>query len=159
LSSVFKKLLSRELGENKYNKYFSSYQKLVANRTYDSRKINSDEIYNDIYEYLKDRDIKVLTKMLERLLDAMYLAVRISKQFVFAFVFYLIGAFVLIAQSLDPVVTVPALLLMSCCIIYKTYEFVVNKYCYIDAHIVLVYKSVLDKLILNNKNGDGNTAL
>lgn len=156
MSSVFKKLLSRELGESKYNKYFSSYQKLVANHTYDSKKISNEEIYNDIYEYLKDRDLSVLNKMLERLLDTMYLAVRISRQFVFAFIFYLAAAGFLIVQNLPPIVTVPALLLMSGCIIYKTYEFVVNKYCYIDAHIVLVYKSVLDKLILSYTNVNNN---
>jgi hypothetical protein len=150
---VFKKLLSKELGENKYNKYFCCYQQSVTNHTYDSKNLKNEEIFNDIFEDLKDKDILALTKMLERLLDTMYLAVRISKQFVFNFIFYVLASFFIISQGLVPVIMVVALLGMSICMIYKTYEFVVNKYCYIDAHIILVYKSVLDQLILSYQNG------
>ena len=41
------------------------------------------------------------------------------------------------------------------CILFlaKTYEFIINKYCFIDAHIVWIYKTVLDRiLVINDKN-------
>jgi hypothetical protein len=45
-------------------------------------------------------------------------------------------------------ITVISLILMSVSFIVKTYEYLINKYCFIDAHIVLVYKTVLDRVIL-----------
>ena len=33
----------------------------------------------------------------------------------------------------------------------KTYEFLVNKFCYVDAHLVLIYKSVLDKIRMERR--------
>ena len=47
--------------------------------------------------------------------------------------------------------TVMSLILISICFIYKIYEFITNKFCYIDAQIVLVYKAVLDRIILNER--------
>ena len=42
---------------------------------------------------------------------------------------------------------------MNVAFVYKTYEFISNKFCYIDAQIVLVYKAVLDRIILNEHKG------
>lgn len=148
MASVFKKLISKELGESSYNKYFFSFQKRMANKSYDLRTFDNEEIFNDIYNRLKDKDIKVLTKMLERLSDAMFLAMRISKTYIFALVFYLFACAFIIFQGLLPILAVVSLLLFSACFIYKTYEYVVNKFCFIDAHIIIVYKAVLDLLII-----------
>lgn len=148
MASVFKKLISKELGESCYNKYFFSFQKRMASKNYDMKSFDNEEIFNDIYNRLKDKDIKVLTKMLERLSDTMFLAVRISKTYVFALFFYLFACGFIIFQGLLPIITVGSILLLSASFIYKTYEFVVNKFCFIDAHIIIVYKAVLDMLIL-----------
>lgn len=153
MASVFKKLISKELGESSYNKYFFSFQKRIANKDYDIRAFDNEEIFNDIYNRLKDKDIASLTKMVERLSDTMFLAMRISKTFIFAFLAYLGASIFIISQGLMPIITVGALILLSICFIYKTYEFVVNKFCFIDAHIVIVYKAVLDMLILKARKG------
>jgi hypothetical protein len=102
-----------------------------------------------MYEKLKYRDLKAIAKMHSRLNDTMLLAFRISKNFFFAFLFYLSASIFLIAKSPVPELTIVALVLMSVCFVYKAYEFVANKFCYIDAQIVLVYKAVLDRIILN----------
>lgn len=149
MTSVFKKLISKELGENKYNKYFFSYQKKIADKTYSHKELENKEIYDDIYEVLKDKDEESIQKMVERLGDTMCFALRISKTYVFIFLTYLIAAIFLIAKNLMPSITIVSLILISVCFIYKTYEFVVNKFCFIDAHIILIYKSVLDKIILS----------
>ena len=78
----------------------------------------------------------------------MLLARQINRQYVFAFLFYLFCTLFLIGLELKAGVTVVSLILMSVCFLYKTFEFVVNKFCFIDASIAIVYKSVLDKLIL-----------
>ncbi len=146
MSNVFKKLISRELGEVNYHRYFSFVKRNIENRTTDSQLI-----YNDMYEKLKYRDLKSITKMHNRLNDTMLLAFRISRNFFFAFIFYLAAMIFLIARSLRPDMTILALVLMSVAFIYKTYEFLANKFCYIDAQIVLVYKAVLDRIILNER--------
>lgn len=151
MASVFKKLISKELGESNYNRYFYSLQKKIASKNYDLKALDNQEIFNDIYEQLKDKDIAVLSKMLERLSDTMYIAMRISKTFLFSFLFYLAASLFLIALTLTTGITIIALVTMCICFIYKTYEYLVNKFCFIDAHIILVYKSVLDILILKSK--------
>ncbi len=146
MANVFKKLISKELGEVNYHRYFSFVKRNIENRTADSQLI-----YNDMYEKLKYRDLKSITKMHNRLNDTMLLAFRISRNFFFAFMFYLAAMIFLIARSLRPELTILALILMSITFVYKTYEFVANKFCYIDAQIVLVYKAVLDRIILNER--------
>ncbi|NLP35441.1 MAG: hypothetical protein GX359_09700 [Clostridiales bacterium] len=144
MANVFKKLISKELGEVNYRRY-SSYIK----RNMENKKGDSQIIFNDMYEKLAVRDIKSIAKMHERLNDTMILAFRISKNYFFAFLFYLAASVFLIAKEVQPELTIIALVIMSACFIYKTYEFIVNKFCYIDAQIVLVYKTVLDRIILN----------
>lgn len=148
LSSVFKKLITKELGISRYNKYFFCYQKLIIEKKYDRTKLSNKEIHDDMYNTLKDKDIAILQKMLERLLDSMHLALSISKQYVFILIAYILTMVVILLQSFVWWFTLGSIAVLTIAFIYKTCEFIVNKYCFIDAHIILVYKSVLDELIL-----------
>jgi hypothetical protein len=148
MSNVFKKLISKELGEVNYHRYFTFIKKNIETKTSDSQTI-----YNDMYEKLKYRDLRSIAKMHNRLNDTMLLAFRISRNFFLAFIVYLAASIFLIAKDLRPELTISALILMNISFVYKTYEFVSNKFCYIDAQIVLVYKAVLDKIIRNERNG------
>jgi hypothetical protein len=143
MSSVFKELIKKEFGVNSYDKYFFICQKSLENR-----KLENKEIYNDIYEHLKNKDQAAIKNMQKRLNDALLLAVRISKTYFFSFLFYLGASFYIIMKDIHPMITVISLILMSVSFIVKTYEYLINKYCFIDAHIVLVYKTVLDRVIL-----------
>lgn len=148
MSNVFKKLISRELGQVNYQRYFSFVKKNIETKATDSQ-----QLYNDMYEKLKYRDLKAITKMHKHLNDTMLLAFRISKTFFVAFMVYLTASIFLIANALQPMITIIALILLNICFIYKAYEFLSNKFCYIDAQIVLVYKAVLDRIILNEQKG------
>lgn len=149
LSSVFKKLITKELGASRYNKYFFCYQKLIIEKKYDSTKLSNKEIHDDMYNTLKDRDIVTLQKMLERLLDCMHLALSISKQYMFILFAYVLTIVLILSQGFLWWITACSIAALSIAFVYKTIEFIVNKYCFIDAHIILVYKSVLDELILS----------
>ena len=148
MSNVFKKLISKELGEVNYNRYFT-----FVKHGLEAKKTDSQVLYNDMYEKLKYRDLKAITKMHNRLNETMLLAFRISKNFFFAFLFYLSASIFLIINNVRPELTIIALILMNVAFVYKTYEFISNKFCYIDAQIVLVYKAVLDRIILNEHKG------
>lgn len=145
MMSVFKKLIRRELGEINYNKYFTYIQKNLKNKSLESK-----EVYEDIYTKLKDKDIEAIARMHDRLNDAMLLAFRISKNYMFALIFYIAAATFILVKGLVPLIAITALGTMSVLFLIKTYEFVINKYCFIDAQIVLVYKSVLEKIILGH---------
>ncbi|MGF7143352.1 hypothetical protein HNQ56_001775 [Anaerotaenia torta] len=146
MSSVFKKLISRELGEANYLRYSAFVKKNLETKISDSQIL-----YNDIYDKLKYRDFKVITKMHSRLNDTMIIAFKISKNFFLAFLFYLASCIFIIARIPQPILSIPALILINACFIYKSYEFISNKFCYIDAQIILVYKAVLDRIILNER--------
>ncbi|NLL00080.1 MAG: hypothetical protein GX271_05385 [Clostridiales bacterium] len=146
MANVFKKLIRKELGEINYHRYSSFIKKNI-----DSRMNDSQTIYNDMYEKLKCRDLKAIAKMHNRLNDTMILAFRISKNFLFAFLFYILASLYLIFRSMGPEFTAISLVLVNLCFAYKVYEFISNKFCYVDAQIVLVYKAVLDRIILNQR--------
>ena len=139
MSNVFKKLISKELGEANYNRYCSFLKKNL-----ETKLSESQTIYNDMYE-------KLITKMHNRLNDTMILAFKISKNFFFAFLFYLCACIFIIAKIHQPTLSISALVLINVAFIYKAYEFIANKFCYIDAQIILVYKAVLDRIILNER--------
>ena len=134
------------MGEMNYHRYSSLIKKNMEAKTADSQAL-----YNDMYEKLKYRDLKSLTKMHSRLNDTMLLAFRISKNFFFAFIVYMAATIFLITKDLHPQLMLFAMISMNACFAYKIYEFVANKFCYIDAQIVLIYKAVLDRIILNEK--------
>lgn len=150
--NVFRKLIRKEFGESKYNQYVGSYHRRMIEKSYDYRNLQNEEIYNDIYNNLKDKDIESLKSMFERLTEAMLLVVKISRTYFTIFVVFLAGAIFLITRNLIPWITVTSIVLMGTCFVYKTFEYVANKFCYIDARIVIVYKSVLDQLIKGYRN-------
>ncbi len=146
MANVFRKLIRKELGEINYHRYSSFLKKNINNQVVDNQTI-----FNDIYEKLQGRDLKSLSKMHNRLNDTMLLAFRINRNFTFTFLFYAAASIFLIAYKMSPELTVISLALVNICFAYKVYEFLSNKFCYIDAQIVLVYKAVLDRMILNEQ--------
>lgn len=146
MASVFKKLISRELGEGNYNKYF-----FVCQKSLQSKIFNSKEIYYDIYEHLKYKDKASIKSMQERLNDTMILAMSIHKSYSYTFLFFAGCIVFLVGRQLNPFILLGSIACMSICFLIKTYEYLVNKYCFIDAQIVLVYKTVLDKMLMANE--------
>lgn len=146
MANVFKKLIRKELGEINYHRYSSFIKKNIDTSTNDSQTI-----FNDMYEKLRSRDLKAISKMHNRLNDTMLLAFRISKNFLFSFLVYILASVYLISRAMSPELTSISLILINISFAYKAYEFISNKFCYIDAQIVLVYKAVLDRIILNER--------
>ncbi|WP_066715261.1 hypothetical protein [Clostridium sp. Marseille-P299] len=145
MTSVFQKLIKSELGIISYNRYFTYIHKNMQNKSLEGRAV-----YEDIYRRLKDKDIETIARMHDRLNDTMTLAFRISKTYLFAFIAYLAASIFIIAKGLPVSITIVSLVLMSVCFIFKTLEYVINKYCYVDAQIVLLYKAVLESIILGH---------
>lgn len=149
--NVFKAFLSREFGKARYSRYFNDVKNALEDKSYYARKKGSEDLYRELFQELKDEEYEILLKRLEKLVDAMYMAVRIHRQYLLVIAVYIGSCLFLIGKQLAGSVTLISLLLLSVCFLYKTWEFVVNKFCYVDANIILVYKSVLDKIIAGRK--------
>lgn len=143
--NVLKKTLRKEFGHQKYQQYADSIKQGLR----ESGAYNA-EIFNDIYKNIKEKDDETLKEMLERLNESMLSSFQIGRNYLSVFLIYLVAFFVVASYAIQ-IVAIPGLLVMSALFLIKTYEYVVNKFCYIDAHMVLIYKSVLDKILKERK--------
>ena len=143
--NVLKKTLRSEFGQAKYEQYAKSIKQNIR-----EAKTDNSEIFNDLYEILRKKDGKRLEEMQERLNTSLLDAFQVSRTYLWAFVCYL-AAFAVIASYVAQMYAVPLLLFISAMFLVKTYEFLVNKFCYVDAHLVLSYKSVLDKIRMERR--------
>ena len=143
--NVLKKTLRREFGQAKYEQYAKSIKQNIR-----EAKADNAEIYNDLYEMLRGKDEKRLEEMQDRLNTSLLDAFQVSRLYLWAFVAYL-AAFFVIASYVIQKYAIPLLLFISIMFLIKTYEFLVNKFCYVDAHMVLIYKSVLDRLRMEQR--------
>ena len=143
--NVLKKTLRSEFGQAKYEQYAKSIKQNIR-----EAKTDNSEIFNDLYQMLRKKDEKRLEEMRERLNESLMNAFYVNKNYIGAFVAYL-AAFVIIASFVIQMYAIPLLLFISAMFLVKTYEFLVNKFCYVDAHMVLIYKAVLDKIRAENR--------
>ena len=143
--NVLKKTLRKEFGYKKYEQYANSIRKGVR-----ESKAYSTDIFDDKYNTMQEKNEEDLKKIQERLNASLLDAFHISKNYMGAFIAYLI-AFGIIGSYAIEMVAVPGMLVISALFLIKTYEFVVNKFCYIDAHMILIYKSVLERILAERK--------
>lgn len=145
--NVFRKLLQKDLGRGKYEEYCCYYEAYRQSKSNKQREEGNKLVYKAIYDSLKNAQEVDLEKRMNRVIDSMCDAVAISKRYIITFLVYLGSSLFLIAKNLQPGVTLPALFLLSALFLYETCVYVANRYCYIDANIILVYKMVLDHLM------------
>ncbi len=143
--NVLKKTLKKEFGYQKYEQYATSIRKGIR-----ESKAYSTDIFNDIYNTIREKNEEDLNQMERRLNESLLDAFHISRNYMGAFIAYLI-AFVIIGSYAIEMVAIPGMLVISLLFLVKTFEFVVNKFCYVDAHMVLIYKSVLERVLTERK--------
>lgn len=143
--NVLKKTLKQEFGYKKYEQYAASIKKGIR-----ESKAYSKDIFDDIYHTIREKNEEDLTQMEQRLNKSLLDAFHISKNYLGAFIAYLI-AFSIIGSYAIQSVAIPGMIVISILFLIKTFEFVVNKFCYVDAHMVLIYKSVLERVLTERK--------
>lgn len=144
--NVFQKCLRRSMGNVKYLKYAEVCRKDFTKENFAQLTKNSKPIFDDMYELLKQENKTKLSEKMKDMLDTLSTAFRITKNFVFVLITYILGNVVLLSLELDYYVTCVSIVLMGICFLYKLVEFVSNKYCVLDAYLFMIYKSVLEKL-------------
>lgn len=146
--NVLKKTLCKEFGQARYEQYACFIKRSIRESGTDN-----SEIYNDLYKLLKAKDETYLAEMQQRLDGSLLEAFYVNKNYLWAFVEYLV-AFVVIASFVIQKYAFFLLLIISAAFLVKTYEFLVNKFCYVDVHLVLIYRAVLDRVRAEKrKNG------
>ncbi|MCH5266940.1 MAG: hypothetical protein J1E62_01240 [Lachnospiraceae bacterium] len=146
MKNVFQKCLRRDFGEYEYLLYVQMCREELRGQTPEKMSYENKPIYQHMYQLLKQETPESLTDRAERLLDTMHHAFQIGRQFFSVIIFYILSNIVLIGLELDYTVTCISLSLIGACFLYKLVEFLTNKYCFIDAYLVMVYKAVLEKL-------------
>ncbi len=143
--NVLKKMLRQELGRAKYSEYAACIKKNIK-----ESKRDMTEIFNDIYQVLREKEIKELAQAQEHLNRSMFEVFKIGRNYLGAFFIYLV-AFVLLAEYAIQIVAVPCMILLSGLFLMKTYEFLVNKFCYVDARMVLIFRAALEQAIVEQR--------
>ena len=143
--NVFRKCLRKGFGKKKYRDYVQICESELLENKFGG-KIEEKSIYKDMYKLMKQESTENIARRMENLTYSLYSSLRIGKKFTFVFLFYMVANIVLIGLRLDHTVTCVSLGLMGLCFLYKAIEFFSNKYCFIDAYLVMIYKSVLEKV-------------
>lgn len=146
MKNVFQKCLRKDFGEHEYLQYVQMCREELRGQSVDRMSYENKPVYQHMYQILKQETPEKLTGRAERLLDTMHRAFQIGRQFFSVIIFYVFANIILIGLDLDYVVTCISLSLIGACFLYKLVEFLTNKYCFIDAYLVMVYKAVLEKL-------------
>ena len=153
--NVLKKCLRKQFGKSKYMSYVRMCEEEVLKNTYSKTKMEDKKIFQDMYEQLSGKNSEYIKERNELLADVLYTALQIGRKFFSVLIFYIMANIVLLALQLDYAVTCISVTFMGICFLYKLVEFLSNKYCFIDAYLIMVYKSVLEKLSGRTANGQG----
>ena len=145
--NVFRKCLKKEFGKSRYGLYvLLCKEELEKQESEQDLHLDSRAVYQDMYEHIVKLKKEEIAQKKENLMLTLVKAFQIGRKFWFVFGFYLIASLLLVALELDPMVTYVSLVLMGVCFLYKTYEYVCNKFCFVDAYLVMVYKTVLERV-------------
>lgn len=139
LKSVLGKMIQHEFGKERYH----FYTKKLSEK-------ESMDIFCDIYASLQQCPEEKLNEQLKTLLDTVQTSIRISKNFIYIFMGYVVTVLTLIFSNMSWFVWIPAVSLTSICFLYKVAEYVRNRYCDNDVRIVLIYKIALFHLLENS---------
>lgn len=153
MTSEFRKLLSKEFGVREYNEYFGYVFRMFQGDAQRQNRILKEEalmqslVFKNMEIIMKQRSHHQLNQCSKELLECMNMAMDINHFYIFVVAAFAGSIGILIGLSLNPIVFYTALGALVLAFLYKTAEFVVNKYCFIDAYLVLIYKNVLKKLL------------
>ncbi len=148
MSNVFRKLIQKEFGIENYCNYFFQYQEIIygshADELSQPKKL---EVYNHMYNEVLRKDKKSLMVMKRRVEDTVGMAFGIKKYFVFTIVTYLLSLLILFCVDITPFLVTAGVLGVSFCFLIKLFEFIGNRYCFIDANLFRIYTEVLAKVL------------
>ena len=155
--NIFRKCLRRDLGKKQYRKYIEICREELKATNLMEEQFNIEEkgIFHILYEQMQTINKEDLQIRWEHIMITLMKAFRIGKEFGKVMIFYFICCLLLIGLNLNHMVTCFSLVLMSLCFLYKVYEYVENKVCFMDVYLFMVYNSVVEKLSHMQNSSEG----
>ena len=144
--NVFKKCLRKEFGKKGYEKYVKHFSEEIGDKKNVRLNIEDKKIYKDMYEILSKDSETVIKEKLENLSVTLYNALQIIRKFSGILFVYALANIVLLMLELDYYVTCASIAILGAAFLYKLLEFLENKFCFIDAYLIMIYKAVLEKI-------------
>lgn len=141
MHSVLGKLIQKEFGREKYRIYRD--------------KLDHEEclgVYSELYEDLEYVSDDGLDQRLKRLLYAVQLSVRISEIFPYITIAFVAALCILVTMPVQDIFKWIGGVCVFLMYIYKIVEYCVNRFCGRDVRIMLIYKTVLFRLL--SEDGD-----
>ena len=136
VKSVLGKLIQREFGKERYACYADKL-----------KREQSMDVFCDIYEKLSHSSEEELDLALKGLLDTVQQSIGISRNFIYIVTGFAVTVLTLVFLQLPAVVFAITAVTAGLIFLYKTCEFVKNRYCDRDIRIVLIYKIALFHLL------------
>lgn len=138
MKGEFKKLLLSEFGSSKYENM------LIEIKKDDDGEIICSNIVINMLDILLNKSSSEIENMTQRLYDTLQIAYKKSRGFLPLLLSSLITlGFVIFLKPEPPLNTVfPAIIIIL--LIVKAVEIILNRYCYMDARLILSYKVSLD---------------
>ena len=144
--NVFKKCLRKEFGKKGYEKYVKLFSEEIGDKKNIRLNIEDKKIYKDMYEILSKDSETVIKEKLENLSVTLYNALQIIRKCSGILFVYALANIVLLMLDLDYYVTCASIAILGAAFLYKLLEFLENKFCFIDAYLIMIYKAVLEKI-------------
>lgn len=139
MQGEFKRLLLKEFGRNNY-KFFVT--QILNDKSTD--EILSIPVIRIMMKSLLTRSDEELNKMEHRLNETMLISYKISRGFVPYFLCSLLAVIFIQVISTNMIIMLLSIFLVSLCLGARLTQYVINKYCYVDARLILSYKVSLD---------------
>ncbi len=136
MKSVLGKLIQQKFGRDRYTLY--------------TKKLNKKEsmdIFCDIYINLQNKTPEDLNEALKELLDTVQVSIRISRNFFYISLGYVVAMVMLVGLHLTWAILCVSAGIVTLGYVYKLLEFIRNRYCDRDVRIVLIYKIALFHLL------------
>lgn len=140
MNGIFKKLLRRELGIRRYESYCDDIRKLEDRTAYTAK------LYMDMYRMLAQQDTASLQKRKANMEEAIVRTFDICRQYITVLFASVVTLFLL--YFINPAHEILMLLSLIWFLGFgaKTLEYITNRFCFVDAKLMLVYQAVLEQL-------------
>ncbi len=140
MNSIFKKLLRAELGVNSYKQYCEEVRKP------DNHAVQTARLYIAMYQQLETQDKHALGKRKHRMEEAILRSFDICRHYIIVLFASVVTLFLLYYINPAAEVRMVLSLLWFVGVAKKTVEYITNRFCFVDAKLLLVYQAVLKQL-------------
>ena len=146
MRNEYRRFLKNQVGKKNYASFVRSVNTGSA-----SVGIVQKEVYLELYQLLQSLQQKALVGRYRQLENVIHSVAVIGKTYYLAVGTYCAAVLLLLLLGTVPVLTYIGIGALSLAFAWKTYEYIGNRFCYTDVRLILIYKTVLECLILETE--------